>query len=828
MFVKRKIIFSNSPLKTAGDLCITNSKLTMIKKFLLLLFFAIYSTGFSQKTTISGIVKDVNSAPIEFVNVLLFETEGKTPIKGVVTEENGSFLLEVPEEKSYKLQFSFIGFKSVTKQISPPYSFLNIQFEEDAEALEETVVTAKKPVIKKEAGKLVFNVENSSFATGSTMSLLSKTPGVIIIGKAISIKNTPATVYINGKRVYLSPQEVSSLLESLDASVVKQVEVITNPSAKYDAESGAILNIVTSRAVSIGYKGSLSHTYEQGIFPKHLTTTSHFYKNSWVNLFGSYSYSNRKENKQDESYITFFNPDNTKNSFWENNFRKITRLQTHQTNIVADFTINDKNSLNLSVSGFLTPDKSFENVMSGTILNNQQQTDSTYNALSNVVYDTKNLTVNASHGLKIGKKGANLNTSFNYIFYKNTQNQNVVTQYLAANQAPLSNNEFLTNAQQNTNIYIAQTDFTAPFYKGTIESGLKYSSVNTTSGIDFFNILNNTSQANPQLSDLFDYTESIFAGYVNFSRDWDKWALTFGVRAENTDVTGDSKSLGVVNTQNYLKWFPSASLTRVLKNGNPLELSYKRSLTRPRYQSLNPFKYFVNETFISEGNPNLVPSIRDKVTLSYTHKNKWIFEFYYDNVSNPLTLSSFIDNENQTSQQLDINSIYNYQYSFDVTYLGFITSWWYSQVATSTYYMENKFFAIKSTPETYTNNTLGFFSNVFNRFYLTKDRKFSIDVTYYYLSNMLAGTLEYKNQNRLNISFYKSLWNKRASLIVGVDDVFNTMNIPVTVNYYNQDFWYFPKEENRLFRVTFKYNFGNARLRDNNRNSTTDEGDRLK
>jgi len=239
-----------------------------------------------------------------------------------------------------------IGFLTVTKTIELPgeINFGKVVLTENQEILDEAIIKVKSPSIKKEQGKLVFNVENTSLSTGSTFDLLRKTPGVLVIGDYIQIKNSAPIIYLNDKRVYLTTSELASLLKSVDASDIKSVEVITNPSSKYDAEAGSVLNIITSKTISIGYKGSVNATYEQAVFSKYKFSTSHFYKSDWLNMYASYSFSPRKEYKQDDNYIRFFNLDNlSTKSIWESGFEKVTRSKTHQGNVILDFTLNDKN-----------------------------------------------------------------------------------------------------------------------------------------------------------------------------------------------------------------------------------------------------------------------------------------------------------------------------------------------------------------------------------------------------------------------------------------------------------------------------------------------------
>ncbi|MCB0465632.1 MAG: TonB-dependent receptor [Aequorivita sp.] len=785
----------------------------------------------AQDLSISGKVTNAENAPLSFVNVLAYKVASEAPSTGTTTNEDGAFNLNGLEAGNYKLIFSYIGFEDYIKtiELSANKNLGNIFLNESAEMLDETVVSAKLPTVKKTPGKLIFNVENSSFSVGSTMDLLKKTPGVVVIGEDIQVKFSTPTIYINGKRAYLSSSEVASLLENMDAAYIKSVEVITNPSAKYDAEAGTVLNIITSKAISIGYKGSVDATYEQGIYPKYNFGTSHFYKNNWLNVYASYTFGKRKEYKEDDNYIKFFQPDEVSaKSIWETKFDRTTEYENHYGNVTLDFTLSDKNSLSLTSNISVTPKVDYFNNGESLIYNSQKQVDSSATTLSHVNFNKNNLAFALDYSRSLNEKGATLSASANYIYYDNIQNQSVSSDYFFANGDFLRNNSFLTNSKQNNNIFTGQADVSSELLGGTFETGVKFSNVNTDSKMDFFDTENNSNIFNNALSDNFNYKENIYAEYINFEKDWEKWSISIGLRGEYTDIDANSRSLGRVNNQQYFDFFPSASFHYTINENNGIGLSYSRSIQRPRYQSLNPFKYFITEQNFNGGNPNLVPAIDDKVTLTIDHKGKLFFEFYYENVENSLDVLTFQNNENSTLESIDANLIKSYQYAFDITYFSSINSWWWLHFNTSTFYLANEFYALQSTQEKYTNDTFGQYLFLTNHITLSKDRSFTADVTGKYISNFVFGNRYFKNQSFVNISFRKDLWNKRASLTIGVDDIFDTLkDMASTTRYYNQDNYYYANLEYRLLRVGFKYNFGNARLRDNSKQIKTDEGDRL-
>ena len=808
----------------------------MIKKWLLLLAITPLAIN-AQQSAISGTVVDKNDTPISFVTVLVQEID---PVKsasefistqGTTTDDFGNFSISNLAPATYQVSIRFLGFETHTKQIAltKNTNLGTIQLLESSEMLEEAVITAKRPTIQKGPGRLTFNVENTSVALGNTMDVLKRTPGVVVSEQGISVKNNTPVIYINNKRVYLSAEETLSLLRSTDATLITSVEVLTNPSSKYDAEAGTVININTTRAIAVGYKGSVNGTYEQAVYAKYRLGTAHFYKNDWLNAYGSYSFSPRKEFKEDDNNTRFFEVDEMTSSGFRNSlFTRETRSNAHQGNVVLDVTANEQHAFGFSANIFVSPNVRYRNDALSINTNAQQQLDSTFTTASNSKRDTKNLSFNLNHTWKLNDAGAQVVLDANYIVYEADRNQEVFTNYFSPNNNLIRSNNFFTEGMQNSNIATSQLDFTIPAFDGTLETGVKYSSIITDSELDFFDLSAEGIMLNNSLSDAFTYEEGIFAAYVSYAKDWNKWSFQLGLRGEQTDVTGYSRTLGLVNTQSYFEFFPNLSLEYSTNNTNSFGISYARSITRPRYESLNPFRYFINENNFNEGNPNLVPAIDTKYTLSYTFKNTWFLEAYYWHVENPLEELKFQNNTTRVLQNINANLLEEYQYSIDLVFAKPLNSWWYLQVVTSGFFIENEFFAQQSNQETATVNTYGFYGQMYSGLTLSEPLGLTSDVTALYISNLVFGSFRYKNQFNLSASVRKKLWDNKASISMGVADIFNTNNIPVQSRYLNQDNSYFARAESRLFRIGFTYNFGNARLRDNNRNTSLDEGNRLK
>ena len=804
-------------------------------RLLFLLLFPV--TIFAQQSEISGTVLDQNNAPISFVTVLahqLATAKGSAAapdfVIGTTTDDLGNFTLENLDHANYTLHFSFIGFQRQTKNITLPTNTTlgAIILLESSQMLDQAVITLKKPTIQKAPGRLVFNIENTSVATGSALDVLKKTPGVVVSQQGVSVKNNGPVIYVNNKRVYLSVEETLSLLESTNASILKSVEVITNPSSKYDADATTVINLNTTKAVAVGYKGSTSTTYEQSVYAKYNIATTQFYKNKWLNSYASYSYAPRKEFKEDQNNTRFFAPDEiTTSGYRDSYFTRETRSNSHQANVVLDITASQQHTFGLSASVFVSPNKVFNNQALSYNTSNTRQLDSTFTTMGNSIRNTSNIALNASHTWKIDNNGAQIASQANYITYSADRSQNVQTNYFLPTGELTRSNDFTTKSAQDSAIITGQIDLSTPLTQGALDWGLKFSNIKISSAQDFFNQTDQAAVLDQSLSDAFDYQENIFAAYFNIARDWDLLSLEMGLRAEQTDVWGTSKNAGQVNTQYYFELFPKMSLLYSANQNNSFGMGYSRSITRPSYESLNPFRYFINENNYTDGNPNLVPEIDSKYTLSYTYKNTWFLEAYYWHIKNPLEELRYQDNTTRVLQNLESNLLKGYQYSLDLTYAKSVSSWWYLQVVTSGFFIENEFLALQSAQQTALANTYGFYGQIYSGLVLSEQANITSDITMLYISNLIFGSYTYKNQFNLSASIRKKIWNKKASITIGVDDIFNTNNIPVASRYANQDNSYFARAESRLFRVGFTYNFGNSKLQDNNRQINTKESDRL-
>ena len=798
----------------------------------LLCLISLLSFNSYSQHYLKGVVVDENQKVVPFANVILLNASDSTSVyKGSVSNEDGSFLMEDVEENNYLLEIRFVGYKEFLRKIefNENTNLKKLVLVEVASGLDEVTINAKRPTISKSIDRITFNVENSILSSGNSYEILKRTPGVIVSQGQLLIKNKPADVYINDRKVYLTAQELQQLLEGFSGENVKSIEVITNPPAKYDAEGGSILNIITSKNLSIGYKGSINASNTIAIKPKYSVGTSQYYKTDWLNAFASYNYNSRTDVKQDLGKINFFDPAGNIDSRWEDEFNKETKRESHSLSTILDFNLSEKSKLSLSANILVTP-KANSNINGSTeIYNAQRQLDSSYTTKSRLENDGDNFLLNATYSTSLGENGSTFSAQANYIKFNDDQTQGLSTRYFSNSGDLLNDNSFYTISNQSTDIYTGQVDFTSTIAGLASEYGVKYSGINSNSGLDFFDTNTGNNKLVDALSDEFDYNENIFSGYMSFTKDWDTWSIKGGLRGEYTDIDGQSNSLGIVNTQNYFQLFPTFYLMHMLGENHSFGLDYSRRIIRPRFQSLNPYRYFLNENNYQLGNPNLKPGIANKISLNYTFKNKLSFDLYWDRTDDDTAMLPFQNNENRTLRSISDNLRYAQQFSFDVSYYEYVKDWWYLYIYNSVFKFENEFVAYESDNQIVQNETTAVYLSASNYLTISKDGTFTGNISATYFSDLIAGSYDFEeSQYAVSLGLRKTFYDDRLSLTINVEDLFDTHNIPLRSKYLNQDNTFYAKPESRMIRFGVLYKFGNFKLRDNQRALDAEENERNK
>ncbi len=795
--------------------------------FLSAILFALSFYAFAQEFSVSGNVVDLNNNPIEFANVIILGETESDFLKGASTDDKGFFELERLAAATYVIKISFIGFEEFEQKIvlTGNLDLKNIQLKETPESLSEVTVIAKKPTITRQPDRLIFNIENTALTEGSTLSVLKNTPGVTVSDSGINIKSSQATVFINNRRVQLSSEELITLLESAPANSIKSVEVITNPPASYDADSGSVINIIMSKNLVTGYRGSVFANYTQGVFPRYDAGTSHYFKNNKVNLNVNYSYANKKINRDLDNIVNYLDDSNQIEEIWRSGVNQNTWSETHNLNLSFDYYIDDKNTLSLTSTGLYTPYFKYK------IENNTDITDGNLNFLSRFTSDN----LSRDNKYNIGSNlifrhdfdnNANLTFNAHYTTYNYERDQNVLSNFFDQSNEFQDSSEFNTLANQETEIVTGKVDYNVPIDETTsFDAGLKYSNINTDSDITRIDIINGSEVIDTDNTDVFKYDEKVFAAYTNFSKSWDKWDLNLGLRVEQTNIEGVSLTLSETNTQDYLNWFPNASLSHQIGENVSLYGTYKRSITRPSYTDLNPFTFFINENTVALGNPNLVPTYRDHYKIGVSFLEYFTVEAYYMNYDGAILQLPRQNNDTNILAYTPTNLDKMVDYGFDFAFDFYPTNTWNLYFVTSFYNISQE-----------TNFGEGFvelsqwsnYSELSNNVSVLKDNSLNLNLTLTWVGQSIINLSTVEDRLFSSLSISKSLLNKKAIISLTIEDIFNYQNQTYNVNYLNQLSTSFDDVDSRFIKLGFRYNFGNTKLNTNERTTDAIERERLK
>jgi len=785
---------------------------------------------FAQDLTISGVLLDEQNMPIPYANVLCFEVvtnSGVNEVKGMSSNEDGLFKFEKLKVGKYIIKASFLGYENgeSTIELSENTILDPIILNESIENIEEIIITAKRPTLKKEADRLIFNIANTALSEGSILEALKRTPGVLIFDNRISVKNTTPVVYINDRKVNLSSSELTQLLESSSANTIQEVEVITNPSAKYDADNGAVLNIVMLKNLVAGYRGNVFANFRQGVFPRYNAGINQFYKTKKISLNANYSTSKNKINRNNEEKVNYLDINNDIVERWDSRLNRNTWSETHNLNFNFDYLINDKNTLSLTSNLLFLP--YFKYLTNGESM--------IFDANDNLdfQFDSHNLSRDKKHNLGFDldfvhrfNSKSKLSINSHLTAYDYDRDQMVNSNYYDANNVFDFKTIFRTNSNQNTDIFTSQIDYDLSLENNSsFSAGLKTSNIKTKSDIVQFDIDSNTGGQSLNTSNTNDYRykESIFSGYINFDKQWNRWSFSAGLRAEHTNIEGESIITNENNNQDYLELFPTLNISHKVSEKTTIYTNFKRSIERPNYKNLNPFNFFLNDNTIVSGNPTLQPAFTNRLLMGTTISN-YNIELYYKEVKFNIYELPLQNNVDNIIIYSPVNLSKTREFGLDFTSSFNVKENWSLYLFTSLYNIQDK--------TTFNNEILKTdqwtnYTTLSNSFSFLKDKSLSLDFGLTYISKNQSGFRNIAARLASDLSVKKKIFSSKGTLSLAINDMFNNQDFEITSKYANQDNFNLTDLDNRYIKLGFSYKFGNTTLKTNQRTKSSNERSRL-
>ncbi|SCX90438.1 outer membrane beta-barrel protein [Flavobacterium caeni] len=589
----------------------------------------------AQTAKISGIVKDSNQKPVGNILISLLQSTNQTLVKTEITQPDGAFAFENLQAGEYVITIDENGYQTFASQ---PISVVDSQSATanpvltltEAQQLSEVTVQKKKPLAEYKIDRTVVNVDAMVSSAGSdAMDVLEKSPGIIVDQNGtISFKGRSGVqVFIDDKPTYLSGSELEAYLKALPASTLDQIELITNPPAKYEAAGSAgIINIKTKKSKAKGFNGNYTARGSVGKRWHSRNGLSLNFMQGKVRVFGNAGYATQAFVTDLDIYRQFLNPDGSTRSLFDQKTLIERRNNTANLRLGTYFYATEKTTLGINLGGMLRRGNQRSDG-SSVVYDAAGVLDSTIVAKNSERNRFKNASVNlnGSHEFAEGKKWS---ADVDYLRYDDKTIQNFSNYVFRPDSGLASSDESTGKLPGVIDIYAFKTDYSHAFPKDqTLDTGYKLSYSHTDNVTEYADVTDAASVPNYDMSNHFKYDEVIHAGYVNYSRNFKRWSLQAGLRVEHTISKGNQ--LGNVMKpasqfrRDYTNLFPTLYVQyKVDSIGNhQLVTSYGKRINRPYYQDLNPFVSPLDKFTFYTGNPYLNPSFSHTVELSYRYKS---------------------------------------------------------------------------------------------------------------------------------------------------------------------------------------------------------------
>ena len=781
---------------------------------------------------IKGIIKNSNT-PVASATVSLLNAKDSSMLKVEVADKNGNFQITPAGEGRFLLSVSAVGYE---KKYTAPFQASGtvtdigiISMERASKDMKAVVITAKKPLIEQKADKLVVNVDASPANAGATaMEVLEKSPGISVDNDGnISLKGKGGIiVMMDGKPTYLSASDLANLLKNTPASAIDQIEIMTNPSSKYDAAGNAgIINIKTKKSLKSGLNGSITVGGSAGFFhkrnawyvqPGSQNSFNFNYRKNKINIFGNYN-PNYNEHRNDLNIKrNFYNEDGSLNA--SANLQTLFKgsSRNHNAKLGIDYYIDKKNVVGVVFTGFgffgnpspltisdiYNPDGSLQ---SGLHTDNE----------NSLIF--RNYTGNINYKHSFDSTGRELTIDLDYVKYNNVVDMLLATEAKDGYGNKTGDPVYLRGHLPSlVDIYSFKSDYTHPLKKDMkIEAGIKTNFVKNNNLVDYAH-RNGEGWIPDARSNHFIYEENINAAYLNISKKFsEKWSAQAGLRIENTNTKGHQVTNDSTFIRHYTNLFPTAYITYSLNKNNQLVLSYGRRVNRPNYEDLNPFTYFLDSLTYRQGNPYLLPQFTHNIELSHTFMSKYITTVNYSRTTDVI---SQILNQNTAEKTTyltteNISTFRNIGVSVNAPFKW--APWFSTNLFMNIY--NNHYKGMYNADEIEVSYT-AYMVNITNTFNIVKG--FSAELSGFYRSRAVQQLMMMNEMYQMTIGLQKNVLKDKATIRLSFRDPFGWQKFGGHMKYGDVDATVANRWDSRQVAAGFTYRFGKNTIAPSRRRAT--------
>jgi len=660
-------------------------------------------------------------------------------------------------------------------------------------------VKGSKPFLVQSVDRMILNVSESPVAAGSNAyDVIKRAPGVLADQNGtLSVRGKSVSVWIDGRPSNLSGEELNTLLQTMNGSSLDKVEIITHPSARYDAQGGAVINIKTIKGRSLGMNGTFTLGAGAGRFARYNSGLGLNYRTAKVNVYGSYDYGNNQVYLDNRStrYIGT-------TTITENEYDKRKR-NNNNFKLGLDYDINKTTSLGVLAKGYLNSrDRA---VVNNTAIGKPLQPDSLSNVATMGTASIFSPSVNLYFKKVLNKQGSEISVNADYFYYHKSWEDRFITRFYDAPEKPYSYADTLNNRSPAHNkVYALAADYVYPAKWGRLEAGVKATRTTTDNDVLWENSVNGQWETDLSKTNHFIFKENISAAYVNYNQTFGKYNVQAGLRAEQTSTEGYSVTLQQKDKNSYLYLFPNLSVQYAASAKHVWGVGYKRNIMRYGFDYVNPFILYHSQYSYSQGNPYIKPQIDNSVELSYIYDNKISANLTYAHSGNSLQQVYRQD----TATKLIISSYDNLS-GADLLSLTVTSS---TVIGNSSFIntVGAMYTSYKGTSGSTALDNKAYAAYISSNYTLKLSKQLSAEASGFYRSPIASGIFKMSSMFKLDVGISKTILQQRGSLKLSVSDVFNTQRAKYTVeNYQNVNATYNNKIETRFFNIIFNYKFGN-------------------
>ena len=783
----------------------------------LLTAMSISIVSFAQNSgKILGAIKDGgNQKIIDAATISLLKAKDSSIAKVAVTDKDGNFAFENVKAGSYLVLATSLGHSKVysnSVEISSDQDLVNVgvlQLVPIDKNLQEVVVSSKRQLIERRIDKTVINVDAAISNEGTTaLEVLEKSPGVTVDKDGnISLKGKQGVmVMLDGKPSYLSGQELANLLKSMPSNNLDQIEIMTNPSAKYDAAGNSgIINIKTKKNKQKGFNGSTNLSYGQGVYEKTNNSLNLNYRNGKFNVFGNVSGNYRRDFQQLDIKRKYKNADNSLNAIFEQTAHEKRYNNNYNAKIGADFYASKKTTFGVVLTGFTTP---FHQTGKNTsyLKSNTGVIDSIVSSSSSETSSWKNGAINLNYRHQYDSTGRELTADLDYLTYDSHKDQN----FSNASYTPdwvMKNNDLLVGELPSLiNIYSGKIDYSHPLKNGLkIETGLKTSFVETDNTAGYYNIVGNAKVVDYDKTNQFVYKENINAAYLNMNKQIKKWGLQAGLRLENTNYNGhqfgNPQRADSAFKRSYTGLFPTMYISYNASEKNQFGFSYGRRINRPNYEDLNPFMFFLDKYTYGSGNPFLKPSYAHTFEASHTYNQFLTTTVNYSNTKD--LFAEIFEQKGYATIVKQGNFGTVNSASISMSAQKPVVKWWTAIVYTEYNYSDYKGFLNGDNVHIKAGN---FLVNINNQFKFSKG--WSAELSGFYRTKGIEGQIMIQAMGQLNAGVQKQVLKNKGTLKLNISDMLHTMKANGEINFQHTEATFHQERDSRVATISFSYRFG--------------------